>query len=163
MSNRAQMLIMLAALVAVVSPAVQPVFAERDNNKRQLAVVVPVAPGTASVTKPPPAVPVKAKPAEMDPVRIPDLKVTPEMQKAFSDSAKTAGDLGRVVFHKATDVASWMSAVWKKIDTTPLVSPAGGPYSSQANVGPMRPLEEWGSKRGMYFTNERRIKTVVDR
>lgn len=162
MSNRAQMLITLAALIATAVPGL-PANAERDNNKRQLAVAIPVAPAASAVKTPPP-VPVKPlKSSELDSVRIPDLKVTPEMQKAFENSAKTAGDLSRVVFHKAADVASWMSAVWKKVDASPIMSPGGAPYTAEATVGPMRPLEEWGSKHRLYYTNERRIKTVVDR
>lgn len=94
---------------------------------------------------------------------LPDLKVTPEMQKALTDSAKTAGDVGRVVFHKAADMASWMHVVWKKIDSAPLVSPAGTPYMQESSVGPMKPLEDWGPHKKLYFTSERRLKTVVHR
>lgn len=159
MLNRAQMLIMLSGLVFLTGAASLPAQAERDNNKRQLAVSIPVAPVTTTIK--PAAVPVRAKSA--DAVGLPDMKVTPEMQKAFNDGAKTAGDLSKVVFHKAADVASWMGAVWKKIDTSPTITPCGGPYSGETALGPMRPLEEWGPNHKVFYTNERRMKTVTNR
>lgn len=160
MLNRAQMLIMLSGLVFLTAAASLPAQAERDNNKRQLAVSIPVVPTTAIR----PAIPsARTKSGDATPVGLPEMKVTPEMQKAFNDGAKTAGDLSRVVFHKAADVASWMGAVWKKIDTSPTITPCGGPYSGESALGPMRPLEEWGPNHKVFFTNERRMKTVVNR
>lgn len=164
MNSRVQMLIMLTGLLAVTGTTCQPAQAERDNNKRQLAVVVPVVPTATSTAIKSTAITIKTKTAEIEQaVRIPDFKVTPEMQKAFAESAKTAGDVGRVVFHRAADVAQWMSAVWKKIDTVPTITPAGGPHTAEASVGPMRPLEDWGPHQKLYYTNERRLKTVTDR
>lgn len=159
--NRAQMLIMLSGLVFLTGAASLPAQAERDNNKRQLAISVPIAPITT--IKPPTAPTRTTKTAEAVTVGLPDMKVTPEMQKAFQDGARTAGDLSRVVFHKAADVASWMGAIWKKVDTSPTITPCGGPYSGETALGPMRPLEEWGPNHKLFYTNERRMKTVTNR
>ena len=152
-----------------------------DNNKRQLAQVIPGIPHPPQ-SQPDPALsvaksvvrsaepghgtgsnPAHVKSQIQSVVSTPFRATTPEIRQAAVKGIVAAQGLSRVAARRFADIASWVSTVWRQLNETPRLTPNATPGITEPPVGPMRPLTDPGYKQQMYYTEEGRIKMVTGR
>jgi hypothetical protein len=155
---RANTRFLAVSLVAVVL-SLGPVAAQsqerksRDNSGRQLAMVVPVPPAARPVVSVPALPPAfQQKAAEM----------TPQLKQMVKKGTQLAQGASSIAAKRAGDVCVWVSTMWHELNDTPQITPVREFSTPMPSASSMRPLEANQARR-LYYTNERRLKTVVGR
>jgi hypothetical protein len=85
-------------------------------------------------------------------------ELSPEVEAAIEQGTKVAQGLSKIAVRRAGDVVAWVGTMWKSLNDYPKMSP-GQDFAPP--TGSMRPIADTGRGRQLYFTSERRLKTVV--
>lgn len=150
-----------------------------DNSGRRIAVVIPGAPrvmpaaavGVMPVSSSAKIVPVNrsaasersdARPMKLlSSIGTPAAELSPEVKDAMDKGIVVAQGLSKIALRRASDVGAWVGTMWRQCNEVPLMSPATEFAAPTPPLGSMRPLSSAGRERQLYFTSERRLKTVV--
>lgn len=89
-------------------------------------------------------------------------ELSPEIKQAVEKGAIAAQGLSKIAVRRVSDTAAWLGMLWREMNDYPRLSP-GTPLMEPQPLGPMKPLSYSGKEHKLFFTNERRIKTVVGR
>lgn len=143
----------LVSPVAALSEESKP----RDNSGRRLAMAVPPPPAAAKPVTAVPAVPVippalQQKAAEM----------TPQLKEMAQKGGQIAQGVSHIAVKRAGDVMVWVNTMWQELNDTPAITPVREYRAPMPPLHSMRPMDA-GQGNRLYFTNERRLKTVVAR
>ncbi len=147
---------------------------EVDNSGRKLALSIPGI-GTANISLTP-ASNIIATPAVKTSVKAPTsayaisrsgnnitVKVPETVDEAFDYAhiaSKQVGKLANEGGTQFTNFAKWIGIYIKQLSHTPTVTPSGYPYMTSKTV--QAPTQIAAGQK-LYFTNEGRLKTVVQR
>lgn len=169
---------LIAVSIIALAVAVIPVAADeqesrhRDNSGRQLAVVVP---GMPHVVPPPTVQPVPVtavhrwvpgqymrKPEKpQTQTRLP-AELSPQVKEAIQKGTVVAQGFQNIAIKRAGDVAAWVTTMWQQLNDTPKFTPVSEYTTPAPPINAMKPIAEPTSKdRQLYYTSERRLKTVV--
>lgn len=162
------------AVISATAVLADDAQSRRDNSGRQIAIVVP------GVPKAMPVAPVGVMSTQtskvggtatgkgerqsgrssrtLSSVATP-AELSPEIRQAIEKGTVWAQGFCRIATSKAGDMAAWAGTIWRQCNEMPLITPAR--EFTAPPVGSMRPIAEPGRERRLYFTSERRLKTVV--
>lgn len=172
----------IAFPLVALALAVGPVAADeqegrhRDNSGRQIAVVVPGMPHVPppGLVPTPTSVPIHRwvpgqptrKPAKAEKSATQSYlpaELNPNVKDAIQKGTDVAQGFQKVAVKRAGDVAVWVTTMWQQLnDTPPRITPVTDYAPPAPPMDSMKPIAEPNSReRQLYFTNERRLKTVV--
>lgn len=184
MLSRSLFLAVPFALILATGATAQAEERKADNSGRKLAVIIPLPPSPSPVAVRPIAIPHTAKGGvsssyvppgsalndrpgafrarRLSSVSTP-IKLSPETKAALNQGARAATGLSKIAIKRVSDIGAWVGVLWNQMNDARLTpaSPVLGPDISNADMGPIP--EPGRSVSKMYFTNERRIKTVTGR
>ena len=125
-----------------------------DNDRRQIAAVIPGMPRPITITVPnmaPSTHQRAAAPIIQTQGRTTTITVPKSLEEA-ADAAWVAGNrFAKVSYQKVMEVWKWLAGLYKQNHSMPMATPVGSPYIQ----GPVNHGHQ------LYFTNEGRLKTVV--
>lgn len=127
---------------------------QSDNDRRQIAAVIPGMPRPITITVPnmaPSQHPKTSTPIIQTQGRTTTITVPKSLEEA-ADAAWVAGNkFAKASYQKVMEVWKWLAAWYKQNHSMPMATPMGSPYVQ----GPVNHGHQ------LYFTNEGRLKTVV--
>jgi hypothetical protein len=71
--------------------------------------------------------------------------------------------MSKIALKRLGDVGAWVGILCRQMNDLPRATPADPVGTPAVSFDEMRPLDEPKKPTELYFTNERRIKTVVAR
>lgn len=146
--------LVIAAILVCQPAALSQESKHRDNSGRQLAMVVPPMPAAAKPVGAVPVIPpaLQQKAAEM----------TPQLKQMAEKGTQIAQGMSGIAVKRAGDVMVWVNTMWQELNDTPAITPVREYRAPMPPLHSMRPMDA-GQGNRLYFTNERRLKTVVAR
>ncbi len=170
--------VLMSGLVSIDAMAAEPEARPRENSGRQLAIVIPGMAHVSPVSASPVA---KASHSRTSSTRIHNLpsstrldghgfktgglspaQLSPEVKQAIEKGTVVANGLSKIAVRRAGDVATWVGTMWRQFNEVPVFSPSTEFSPPEPPTSSMRPLSEPVNRdRTLYYTSERRLKTVV--